>query len=71
MTATVVAGERPVGRCPADGSHRWATVEKVDNEWAYTAYDGWLIDSETKTTDDDIAGLIEQHLIGVIEDRWT
>jgi hypothetical protein len=70
-TQNVIAGTRPVGSCPADGSHKWAVHYLEDNVHHFIVFDGWLQASETTTTDIEIAELVEQSLVGEIDNRWT
>jgi hypothetical protein len=65
-TAEVIAGTRPVGSCKPDGSHQWVTRSFFDGQYSIVVYDGWLIDSETKTTDSSIAEIISNYLREVI-----
>lgn len=60
MTSTTdtIAGTRPVGNTPANGTHRWATRTFEGGAWHFTTYDGWLIASETTTTDPALAEII-------------
>ena len=61
MQKTVIAGRRPTGSQSPDGTHRWATRTHEDGTWTITAFDGWLVDAETTTTDPDIAKLLTAH----------
>ena len=67
METSVIAGTRPVGSTPADGTHIWATRSFTDGQYRFTTYNGWLIVDETTTTDSDLAviiGDILKHRIG-------
>ncbi len=59
---TIIAGTRPVGNCTPDGTHRWATRRFEDGVWYFTSYDGWLISSETSTSDPELARIIASAL---------
>lgn len=53
----VVSGNRPTGRCRANGTSIWVqrTYSTDDRRWTFTEYDGWLIANETTTTSPEVA----------------
>jgi hypothetical protein len=61
-TQKVIAGTRPVGSCPADGTHRWAIRYHEDGLDHFIVFDGWLQEAEHRTDDPAMAELIEQTL---------
>ena len=63
MTNEVIAGTRPIGSCRPDGTHQWATRHSDDNLHIFTTYNGWLIDTETKTDSSDMAAHIEMLIV--------
>lgn len=54
----VIAGERPVGSCPATPAHSWATRRFDDGTYRFTVYEGWLEADEVTTRDPALAELI-------------
>jgi len=59
-TETKTYGTRPVGSCKPDGRTLWATRTRIDGGWKFTTYNGWLIDSETTTTNEAVADMLDQ-----------
>jgi len=62
-TITVVAGTRPTGSTPSDGTVLWATRSFTDGRWTFTTYNGWLITSETHTDWQEIADATQDAII--------
>lgn len=63
-----VYGTRPVGSC-RPGTHSWATCHwsSDDQRWEFTCYDAWLIESETKTDDAELAAVLDAYLAAKYE----
>lgn len=57
----LIAGQRPTGSCPPDGTHRWVSYYYDDGTHIYTAFNGWLVEDETRTTNATVASRIEAH----------
>ena len=62
-----IAGTKPTGSCASDGQTLWATRRFDDGAWYFTEYDGWLIASETSTTDKALAQIIGAAIVERID----
>lgn len=68
INETVIAGTRPTGSTPADGTVLWATRRfHKEGRWTFTTYNGWLISSETCTDLQVIADAIQDTIVRQFE----
>ena len=66
MTEEVIAGNRPAGVCPPDGTHLWMGRRYEDGVWTFTTYNGWLATSTTTTDNPEVAHMIvDRYVLGV------